>query len=153
MVRWNHSSSSWLDSIEASGQVERVNARFAGDCEPTPTNCHLYAAYGDTPLHQVDMNGNLVRSWDNSAIEGPIRGIVTWDGAVLFGTEDGVARSQGESRNVQMTLDVDPEASMRQQAREAGFTGDICTECGGSQMVRNGTCLKCNSCVATTGCS
>ena len=91
MVRWNHSSSSWLDSIEASGQVERVNARFAGDCEPTPTNCHLYAAYGDTPLHQVDLNGNLVRSWDNSLIEGPIRGIVTWDGAVLFGTEDGVA--------------------------------------------------------------
>ena len=68
-------------------------------------------------------------------------------------TEDGVARSQGESRNVQMTLDVDPEASMRQQAREAGFTGDICTDCGGSQMVRNGTCLKCNSCGATTGCS
>ncbi|MEE2758889.1 MAG: hypothetical protein VYA86_02795 [Candidatus Thermoplasmatota archaeon] len=92
MVRWNHSSSSWLDSIEASGQVERVNAQFAGDCEPSPTNCHLYAAYGNTPLHQVDMNGNLVRSWDDSVIEGPIRGIVTWEGAVLFGTEDGVAR-------------------------------------------------------------
>jgi len=92
MVRWNHTSSSWMDSIEANGQVERVNAQFAGDCDPTPTNCHLYAAYGDTPLHQVDMNGNLVRSWDTAVLEGPIRGIVTWDGAVLFGTEDGVAR-------------------------------------------------------------
>ena len=68
-------------------------------------------------------------------------------------TDDGVARSQGESRNVQMTLDVDPETEMRQMAREAGFTGDICDECGGSQMVRNGTCLKCNSCGSTTGCS
>ena len=68
-------------------------------------------------------------------------------------TDDGVARSQGESRNVQMTLDVDPEAEMRQMARESGFTGDICDECGGSQMVRNGTCLKCNSCGSTTGCS
>ena len=92
MVRWNHSSDSWMDSFEGSGQVERVNAQFAGDCEPTPTNCHLYAAYGNTPLHQVDMNGNLVRSWDSTVIEGPIRGIVTWDGAVLFGTEDGIAR-------------------------------------------------------------
>ena len=92
MVRWNHSSGSWMDSIEASGQVERVNAQFAGDCNPTPTNCHLYAAYGNTPIHQVDMNGNLVRSWDSTVLEGPIRGIVTWDGAVLFGTEDGVAR-------------------------------------------------------------
>jgi len=68
-------------------------------------------------------------------------------------TDDGVARTQGGSRNVQTTLDVDPESAMRQQAREAGFTGDICTDCGGSQMVRNGTCLKCNSCGATTGCS
>ena len=68
-------------------------------------------------------------------------------------TEDGVARNQGESRNVQMTLDVDPAATIRQQAREAGFTGDICEECGSSQMVRNGTCLKCNECGATTGCS
>ena len=92
MVRWNHTSSSWMDSIEANGQVERVNAQFAGDCDPTPTNCHLYAAYGETPLHQVDMNGNLVQSWDSTALEGPIRGIVTWDGAVLFGTEDGIAR-------------------------------------------------------------
>lgn len=68
-------------------------------------------------------------------------------------TEDGLARSQGEKRNVQMTLDVDPGSAMRQQAREAGFTGDICTDCGSSQMVRNGTCLKCNACGATTGCS
>ena len=68
-------------------------------------------------------------------------------------TDDGVARTVGENRNVQLTLDVDPESTMRQQAREAGFTGDICTDCGGSQMVRNGTCLKCNSCGATTGCS
>jgi ribonucleoside-diphosphate reductase alpha chain len=68
-------------------------------------------------------------------------------------TDDGVARSQGDSRNIQMTLDVNPAATLRQQAREAGFTGDICTDCGGSQMVRNGTCLKCNSCGATTGCS
>ena len=68
-------------------------------------------------------------------------------------TDDGVARSQGESRNVQMTLDVNPEVEMRQMARESGFTGDICDECGGSQMVRNGTCLKCNSCGSTTGCS
>ena len=92
MVRWNHTSGAWMDSIEAKGQVERVNAQFAGDCNPTPTNCHLYAAYGNTPLHQVDMNGNLVRSWDDSVLEGPIRGIATWDGTVLFGTEDGISR-------------------------------------------------------------
>ncbi|MCE1164246.1 MAG: vitamin B12-dependent ribonucleotide reductase [Bacteroidetes bacterium] len=34
-----------------------------------------------------------------------------------------------------------------------GYTGDICQECGQVTMVRNGTCLKCMSCGATSGCS
>ena len=93
MIRWNHSSSSWLDSVASDGQVNRVNARFAGDCAPVVTSdCHLYAAYGDTPLHQVSMSGNLVQSWDDTVIEGPIRGIDTWGDTVLFATESGIER-------------------------------------------------------------
>ena len=34
-----------------------------------------------------------------------------------------------------------------------GYTGDICSYCGGSSMVRNGTCLVCLNCGETTGCS
>ena len=71
-------------------------------------------------------------------------------------TEQGLSRSQGERREVQMTLEAavgDVDARTRQAARERGFTGDICEDCGGSQMVRNGTCLKCNECGSTTGCS
>jgi len=48
---------------------------------------------------------------------------------------------------------ADMTTKTRQAAKERGFTGDICDDCGGSQMVRNGTCLKCNECGATTGCS
>ncbi len=44
-------------------------------------------------------------------------------------------------------------ASSVQEARWRGFEGDPCPECGQLTMVRNGTCLKCNSCGATTGCS
>ncbi|MEG8947628.1 vitamin B12-dependent ribonucleotide reductase [Rosettibacter firmus] len=39
------------------------------------------------------------------------------------------------------------------KARERGYTGDICPECQSMTMVRNGTCLKCMTCGATTGCS
>jgi hypothetical protein len=39
------------------------------------------------------------------------------------------------------------------QARFLGFTGDMCTACGGMQMTRNGSCLKCMACGTTTGCS
>ncbi|MCZ7603705.1 MAG: vitamin B12-dependent ribonucleotide reductase [Melioribacteraceae bacterium] len=39
------------------------------------------------------------------------------------------------------------------KAKEKGYTGDICSECGSMTMVRNGTCLKCTTCGSTTGCS
>ncbi|MCP4900950.1 MAG: vitamin B12-dependent ribonucleotide reductase, partial [bacterium] len=38
-------------------------------------------------------------------------------------------------------------------ARAMGYEGDPCPECGALTMVRNGTCLKCDSCGGTTGCS
>jgi ribonucleoside-diphosphate reductase alpha chain len=39
------------------------------------------------------------------------------------------------------------------EARQKGFEGDACDECGQLMMVRNGTCLKCMNCGATSGCS
>ncbi|WP_034998689.1 vitamin B12-dependent ribonucleotide reductase [Beijerinckia mobilis] len=44
-------------------------------------------------------------------------------------------------------------AGKRAEARMKGYTGDSCTECGNFTLVRNGTCLKCDTCGATTGCS
>ncbi len=38
-------------------------------------------------------------------------------------------------------------------ARLMGYEGDMCGECGQFTMVRNGTCLKCDTCGATSGCS
>jgi len=38
-------------------------------------------------------------------------------------------------------------------ARLKGYEGDACGECGQFTMVRNGSCLRCDSCGATTGCS
>ncbi|MFV2071781.1 MAG: vitamin B12-dependent ribonucleotide reductase [Thermoanaerobaculales bacterium] len=40
-----------------------------------------------------------------------------------------------------------------QKARYMGYEGDPCPECGALTLVRNGTCLKCDSCGGTTGCS
>jgi len=39
------------------------------------------------------------------------------------------------------------------EARAKGYEGDACPDCGALTMVRNGTCLKCVSCGATSGCS
>ncbi|THD45426.1 MAG: hypothetical protein E7774_07765, partial [Bradyrhizobium sp.] len=41
----------------------------------------------------------------------------------------------------------------RAEARMKGYVGEACPECGNFTMVRNGTCLKCDTCGGTTGCS
>ena len=38
-------------------------------------------------------------------------------------------------------------------ARMKGYEGESCSECGNFTMVRNGTCLKCDTCGSTSGCS
>ena len=39
------------------------------------------------------------------------------------------------------------------EARIKGYEGDACPNCGSFTLVRNGTCMKCDTCGSTTGCS
>ncbi|MBV6634744.1 MAG: hypothetical protein KI788_02410, partial [Mameliella sp.] len=39
------------------------------------------------------------------------------------------------------------------KAKMQGYEGEACGECGNYTLVRNGTCMKCNTCGATSGCS
>jgi ribonucleoside-diphosphate reductase alpha chain len=54
---------------------------------------------------------------------------------------------------IKSSTSSDPMASKVQVARMMGYEGDACPECSAFTLVRNGTCLKCDSCGATTGCS
>ena len=53
--------------------------------------------------------------------------------------------------------DDSPAATAREAqiraARIKGYEGDSCSECGNFTLVRNGTCLKCDTCGSTSGCS
>ena len=44
-------------------------------------------------------------------------------------------------------------AEKRAEARMKGYVGEACPECANFTLVRNGTCLKCETCGSTTGCS
>jgi ribonucleoside-diphosphate reductase alpha chain len=44
-------------------------------------------------------------------------------------------------------------AERRAEAKARGYEGEMCGECGNFTLVRNGTCLKCDTCGGTTGCS
>ncbi len=49
--------------------------------------------------------------------------------------------------------EFDARAEQIRTARMKGYEGDACPECGNFTLVRNGTCLKCDTCGGTTGCS
>jgi ribonucleoside-diphosphate reductase alpha chain len=44
-------------------------------------------------------------------------------------------------------------AERRAEAKAKGYEGEMCGECANFTLVRNGTCLKCDTCGSTTGCS
>jgi ribonucleoside-diphosphate reductase alpha chain len=49
--------------------------------------------------------------------------------------------------------EADEAESDYDRAKQLGYTGDSCPECGSMTMIRNGTCQKCITCGSTTGCS
>jgi ribonucleoside-diphosphate reductase alpha chain len=48
---------------------------------------------------------------------------------------------------------ADPRLAKIREARMKGYEGDSCGECGNFTLVRNGTCMKCDTCGSTSGCS
>ncbi|MBV9687890.1 MAG: vitamin B12-dependent ribonucleotide reductase, partial [Alphaproteobacteria bacterium] len=56
-----------------------------------------------------------------------------------------------------LALSAMPDGDLRLEriraARMKGYEGDSCAECGNFTLIRNGTCLKCDTCGATSGCS
>jgi len=56
---------------------------------------------------------------------------------------------QGATAISSGTVSMDPRAKAKMQ----GYEGDPCSECGNYTLVRNGTCMKCNTCGGTSGCS
>ena len=53
----------------------------------------------------------------------------------------------GNASSISTGLDQVAKAKMQ------GYEGDPCGECGNYTLVRNGTCMKCNTCGGTSGCS
>jgi ribonucleoside-diphosphate reductase alpha chain len=65
-------------------------------------------------------------------------------------------KTEHEGTTVQVGVSVQENTTLRErirQARAKGYEGDACTECGNFTLVRNGTCMKCNTCGGTSGCS
>jgi ribonucleoside-diphosphate reductase alpha chain len=84
-------------------------------------------------------------------------GLATAGATALKGDIESRAREATHSELAELAW-AEPEtvarvADKRAEARMKGYTGESCSECNNFTLVRNGTCLKCDTCGATTGCS
>jgi len=67
--------------------------------------------------------------------------------AVATTVQAGSGHTRGGNTSISRTMSAAVEARMK------GYEGEACSECGNFTMVRNGTCLKCDTCGGTSGCS
>lgn len=67
--------------------------------------------------------------------------------------EGSAAPTEMEYTEDALSQEVGEIESKLKKAKEQGFTGSICTECGSTKMKRNGSCELCIDCGATSGCS
>ena len=76
------------------------------------------------------------------------------DAETMLAREENAAIAAADSAaEVVVGAVADQTAERVKQARMQGYEGEACPECQNFTLVRNGTCLKCNTCGGTTGCS
>jgi len=73
------------------------------------------------------------------------------NGALQAAPSNGTAKPVAVSETVMDA--VDTKLAQIREARIKGYEGEACEECGNFTLVRNGTCMKCNTCGGTSGCS
>ena len=69
--------------------------------------------------------------------------------------EVAVAASGGSAASLSSTSITTASVTLdaRTKAKMQGYEGEACGDCGNYTLVRNGTCMKCNTCGGTSGCS
>ncbi|MDR0512803.1 MAG: ribonucleoside-diphosphate reductase, partial [Treponema sp.] len=64
-----------------------------------------------------------------------------------------MAGDGGKGNPAKATSKAEEDAAKVLQARIKGYEGDPCPACGSLTLLRSGTCMKCDTCGGTTGCS
>ncbi len=104
----------------------------------------------------------LVRSKTDKLmlVPSPVRVATAAPVTMIYGTQGatalkGIAEEAPEAvlGTLDWTAPAPSVAEKRMEARMKGYVGESCPECANFTLVRNGTCLKCDTCGSTTGCS
>jgi ribonucleoside-diphosphate reductase alpha chain len=131
--------------VPASGVPARTTASAGGN---------VTAIGGGSAFAQV---GNAVRALAAQTAASPatsLRRDLSEAAPARPATDSGLAFKPAGTNAARTEPDAKAlDAERSAAARLRGYQGDACGECGNFTLVRNGTCLKCDTCGSTTGCS
>jgi len=137
----------------SKGVAEENAAR--GVSEPVPAE--KFVSRGMTRGRTANASLMLVPTAEAARYATPAASTVTaLKATTAYKPEPGVAPAPfpaGELNPLPSASPARDAGLLRAEAQMKGYTGDQCTECHNFTMVRNGTCLKCDTCGTTTGCS
>jgi ribonucleoside-diphosphate reductase alpha chain len=137
-----------------------------GEQEGKPSSASQYVSKGLTRSRTDRLQ--VVRADTSTAVASPSplagegRGEGVTKVTALHGVEGTTALKAEPAAKLSPTEQLEHEhhahaktlaAEKRAEAKAKGYEGEACGECGNFTLVRNGTCMKCDTCGSTTGCS
>ncbi len=134
---------SYLDRHDL-GHVELNNI----DTSPTGVGVR-----GDETTHKVASRGFVRR--ELKVVSGGQSNNVSFFQTKDYTDDEGIEENY-DNKNIlkeDLLFKENSKISQEIEAKIKGYEGEACGECGNFTLVRNGTCMKCNTCGATSGCS
>ncbi len=130
-------------SVDAMGPEPEYTAEEDGGVQyKTPDRTAVEARLHPTSTHLAPMQSQVPPEYRPSETSS----------RAIGATASPVAPS-GSPLSARGAVGVAAPADSIRVAMAKGYCGDACGECGQFTLVRNGTCLKCDACGATSGCS
>ena len=144
-----------ISKVTSSGFVRGQLNQFVvvrGGNTVQKVEAHAEHAHEENHEHALDHDGDL----DLQASFAEVRALVQ----EAAGSPVNSAMAALEARFASDAAAIVKTATKREtyakraaEARLKGYEGDACGSCGNFTLVRNGTCLKCDTCGGTSGCS
>ncbi len=136
-----------LDEVKRVASIGYMRNRFSyfqnGDA-PTAPAASPTASPIASPTNGNDSSGDQV-----TALAAAPTAASGGNGTTIETTE----HTQVIAVTAEVASNVDKKLVRIREARMKGYEGDPCGGCGNFTLVRNGTCMKCDTCGETSGCS
>jgi len=136
------------DSVGRGTSYNRVDRENTDSAETEPADLTALVSPGYVRGRLRVLDGGITSETETSVAEGQSEDEFSMALPASAGAGQGAV-----SIGLKFTNDVNGQTAKVTEARIKGYEGDPCSECANFTLVRNGTCLKCHTCGATSGCS